>query len=103
MRYVRAILSQEVGWFDACGASELSTNVAELTGKIQDGLGRKMGDMCQYLAQVVAALGVAFYLSWKLTLVLLCAVPFIGAAGKVSFFFYFRIFSLTWYASQVSF
>eukprot|EP01040_Poterioochromonas_malhamensis_P002792 gene2792-2974_t len=81
MRYVRAILSQEVGWFDACGASELSTNVAELTGKIQDGLGRKMGDMCQYLAQVIAALGVAFYLSWKLTLVLLCAVPFIGAAG----------------------
>lgn len=34
MRYVKAILSQEIGWFDTCGASELSTNVAELTGKV---------------------------------------------------------------------
>jgi ATP-binding cassette subfamily B (MDR/TAP) protein 1 len=34
MKYVRAILSQEIGWFDTCGAAELSTQVAELTGKV---------------------------------------------------------------------
>ena len=33
-RYVKAILSQEIGWFDTVGASELSTKVAELTGKV---------------------------------------------------------------------
>jgi ABC-type multidrug transport system fused ATPase/permease subunit len=33
--YVKAILSQEIGWFDTSGANELSTKVAELTGKIQ--------------------------------------------------------------------
>ena len=31
-KYVRSILSQEIGWFDTCGASELSTKVADLTG-----------------------------------------------------------------------
>ena len=34
MRYVKAILSQEIGWFDSHGASELSTDVADLTEKV---------------------------------------------------------------------
>ena len=34
IRYVRAILSQEIGWFDTCGAGELNTKVAELCGKV---------------------------------------------------------------------
>jgi ATP-binding cassette subfamily B (MDR/TAP) protein 1 len=33
--YVRAILAQEIGWFDTVGANELSTKVAELTGKVE--------------------------------------------------------------------
>lgn len=32
--YVDAILSQEVGWFDQCGANGLATQVANLTGKV---------------------------------------------------------------------
>lgn len=34
-KYVRAILSQEIGWFDTCGAGELATRVADLSGKVQ--------------------------------------------------------------------
>jgi ATP-binding cassette subfamily B (MDR/TAP) protein 1 len=34
MRYVKAILSQEIGWFDSRGSSELSTDVADLTEKV---------------------------------------------------------------------
>jgi ATP-binding cassette, subfamily B (MDR/TAP), member 1 len=49
--------------------------------QIQDGMGRKVGDLLQYLTQVVAALGVAFYLCWELTVVLLAAIPLIGLAG----------------------
>ena len=33
--YVKSILSQEIGWFDTCGAGELATKPAELTGKVQ--------------------------------------------------------------------
>eukprot|EP01033_Poteriospumella_lacustris_P014692 gene14693-10505_t len=80
-RYVNSVLSQEIGWFDTCGASELSTKLAEMIGKVQDGTGRKVGDLIQYVTQFVAALGVAFYLNWKLSLVLLAAIPIIGAAG----------------------
>ena len=61
-KYVRSILSQEIGWFDTCGASELSTKVADLTGKVQDGLGRKFADLIQYFTQLVASYAVGFYL-----------------------------------------
>ena len=78
---MKAVLSQEIGWFDTCGAAELSTKLAETVGKIQDGMGRKVGDLAQYVTQFIAALGVGFYLNWKLTCVLLSVIPVIGAAG----------------------
>lgn len=81
-KYVNAILSQEIGWFDTCGAAELSTRVAELTGKIQDGLGRKVGDSLQYVTQVIGSYCVAFYLGWRLAVVLLAAFPLIAGAGE---------------------
>jgi len=80
-KYVRSILSQEIGWFDVIGASELSTKVAEYTGKIQDGMTRKVADLIQYAAQFLGSFVVGFYLNWKLTLVLLGAFPLIGGAA----------------------
>ena len=81
-RYVNAILAQEIGWFDDCGAGELSTRVAEVIGKIQDGSGRKIGDALQYLAQIIGSYTLAFYLNWRLTLVMLASFPVIAGAGR---------------------
>lgn len=50
-------------------------------GKVQDGFGRKIGDLIQYLFQAMASLIIAFYFNWKIALVLLCAIPFCAAAG----------------------
>ena len=63
------------------GAGELSTKVSDLCGKVQDGVGRKISDGIQYLFQLLGAFVVAFYLSWKLTLVLLVCFPVVGGAG----------------------
>lgn len=62
-------------------ASELSTKVADLSGKVQDGVGRKLSDCIQYFFQITGAFVVAFYLSWELSLVLLVCFPVVGAAG----------------------
>lgn len=48
---------------------------------MQDGLGRKIGDLVQYTTQFVFAFVIAFYYNWKLTLVLLSAFPFIALSG----------------------
>lgn len=47
-----------------------------------DGMGRKVGDLIQYTTQMIAAFIVAFYLEWRLAIVLLSAFPLIAAAGS---------------------
>ena len=66
---------------DTSSAGQLSTKVADLCGKVQDGLGRKAGDMIQFTTQIICSFIVGLYLSWELTLVLLAAFPLIGFAG----------------------
>ena len=79
--YVHAILSQEIGWFDNIGASELTTRVADLSGKVNDGLTRKAGELFQFGAQSIGSFFVSFYFCWELTVVLLAAIPCIAGAG----------------------
>lgn len=55
-------------------------------------MGRKVGDLTQYIAQFVGSFVVAFYLSWKLTVVLIASIPAIGIAGKRSLHAQFQIF-----------
>lgn len=88
-KYVYSILSQEIGWFDLNKCGELSTKVAEYTGKVEDGLGKKVGDLTQFTFQLIGSFVAAFYLCWELTVVLLAAIPVIGMAGG------FMIFAIT--------
>jgi ABC-type multidrug transport system fused ATPase/permease subunit len=99
--YVHSILSQEVGWFDTNSPSTLSTKVADLVGKVQDGMGRKFGDFIFNIVQFFASIIISFYLSWKLSLVLLVSIPAVMAAGTsscidllsfhfISLFFFFK-------------
>lgn len=43
--YVKSILKQDVGWFDEHPAGQLPTAVTTNISKMQDGLGRKIGDI----------------------------------------------------------
>lgn len=44
-------------------------------------MGRKIGDLIQYVAQIIGSFVVAFYLCWKLTVVLIASFPLIAGAG----------------------
>ena len=48
---------------------------------MQAGLGKRLGDVVQYMTQFIFAFAVAFYYNWKLALVLLSAFPFIALSG----------------------
>lgn len=43
--YVQCILKQDIGWFDEHPAGQLPTAVTANMAKVQDGLGRKVGDI----------------------------------------------------------
>jgi ATP-binding cassette, subfamily B (MDR/TAP), member 1 len=58
----------------------MATIVTELTTALQDGMGRKNGDVLEYMAQFIGGFVIAFMQSWRLTLVLMAAIPAIVVA-----------------------
>mmetsp|Transcript_14361 Transcript_14361/g.20338 ORF Transcript_14361/g.20338 Transcript_14361/m.20338 type:complete len:1250 (-) Transcript_14361:58-3807(-) len=78
--YVHAIIHQDIGWFDEHPAGQLPTTVVSLMAKVQDGLGRKLGDSIMNFFGAVFAIIAAFYLNPILSLILLCSIPLIGAS-----------------------
>ncbi|POM77356.1 Multidrug resistance protein ABC Superfamily, partial [Phytophthora palmivora] len=54
--YVKAIITQEIGWFDVNDNFRLSSRVAEATITIQDGIGSKMSDMLHFSSTVSFAI-----------------------------------------------
>lgn len=80
-KYVNSIISQDIGWFDTVGASELPTYINDLSGKVQEGVTRKVGDLIQHTFQFLIGFVAAFYLCWKLAIVIIAAFPLVAAAG----------------------
>jgi len=74
-KYLDAVLRQDIPWFDVNKPSELPTAITDATLKLQDGLGRKIGDVLQFTAQFLGGFIIAFLWCWKLTLVLLSVFP----------------------------
>lgn len=73
--YLRAALSQEVGFFDHGTAGSVSVQ-ANSNGKlIQSGIAEKLGLFVQSIATFIAAFIIAFISHWKLTLIILCVMP----------------------------
>ncbi|KAJ3148525.1 hypothetical protein HDU89_004622 [Geranomyces variabilis] len=80
-RYVRAILRQDIAWFDSGKDTSVVTKLAQNCSLIQSGISEKVGEGVQMLAQFVAGLIIAFIHGWKLALVTLAAVPLVGVVG----------------------
>jgi ATP-binding cassette subfamily B (MDR/TAP) protein 1 len=76
--YARAILRQETGWFDQHKASEQLTRVQIAGDRLNDGTGRKFGDLIMNITMVIAFLVASFCFNAVLTAILLACVPFIG-------------------------
>eukprot|EP00457_Paulinella_chromatophora_P000433 gb/GEZN01000433.1/.p1 GENE.gb/GEZN01000433.1/~~gb/GEZN01000433.1/.p1 ORF type:complete len:1384 (+),score=244.98 gb/GEZN01000433.1/:399-4154(+) len=75
--YLKAILRQDVAWYDTSNPSELSSRIAESTQAVSEGISSKLALGTRYLGQGVCGLGVAFYYSWDLSLVLLALSPIV--------------------------
>ncbi|CAM9424479.1 unnamed protein product [Ascophyllum nodosum] len=81
--YVKAILKQDIGWFDEHPAGQLPTAVTSNMAKVQDGLGRKCGDIVLNGLSGIALMATALVINWQLGLVMLACVPFIGASVAI--------------------
>jgi len=80
---MKAVLRQEIGWFDTHGAGELGTRITDDINKIEEGIGDKIGAFLQWMSTFVCGFIIAFIHGWKLALVILSVVPVISLLGAV--------------------
>ena len=73
--YLSAILRQDVGWFDVNNPGELSSKIAECTQLIEEGVGSKLASGSRFIMQGLVGIGIAFYYTWDMALVLLAISP----------------------------
>ena len=81
--YFRALLRQEMGWFDKINPSEFTSKIAGECFAIQSGLGEKVSTFIYAISTVIAGFIVGFIKSWQLALVLCSAVPLLGISGTL--------------------
>ena len=80
--YLKAVLRQDVGWYDVSNPEELSTVFAEAVGKVQKGL-KAQNMLFMGLGYGLGALVLAFlpaYGSWSVALVTLATLPILIVA-----------------------
>ncbi|KIV91662.1 hypothetical protein PV10_06176 [Exophiala mesophila] len=84
-QYLRAILRQNIGYFDKLGAGAVTTMITANTNLIQEGISEKVGLTLTGVAAFFAAFVIGFIKFWKLTLICMSTVVAIvvimGAGG----------------------
>ncbi|XP_041844872.1 ATP-binding cassette, sub-family B (MDR/TAP), member 4 [Melanotaenia boesemani] len=81
--FFHKIMQQDIGWFDVNDTGELNTRLTDDVYKIQEGIGDKVGMLCQSFSTFVAAFAIGFSKGWKLTLVILSVSPLLGVSAAL--------------------
>ncbi|XP_073702287.1 bile salt export pump [Garra rufa] len=79
----QAMLTQEIGWFDnpINSPGALTTRLATDASMVQGATGSQIGMVVNSLFNIGASFIIAYYFSWKLSLVVTCFLPLIGLSG----------------------
>jgi ATP-binding cassette subfamily B (MDR/TAP) protein 1 len=67
--YLRAILRQNIGYFDKLGAGEVTTRITSDTNLVQDAISQKVALTLTGVATFITAFIIGFIRFWKLTLI----------------------------------
>ncbi|XP_058478203.1 bile salt export pump-like [Solea solea] len=91
-----AMLGQEIGWFDDHRNSPgaLTTRLATDASQVQGATGSQIGMIVNSITNIGVAILMSFFFSWKLTMLILCFLPFIALSGG------FQARMLTGFAKQ---
>ncbi|XP_015677389.1 bile salt export pump [Protobothrops mucrosquamatus] len=81
----QAMLGQEIGWFDDHKNSPgaLTTRLATDASQVQGATGTQIGMIVNSFTNIGVSIIIAFYFSWKLSLVITCFLPFLALSGMV--------------------
>ncbi|EYB91745.1 hypothetical protein Y032_0202g1767 [Ancylostoma ceylanicum] len=83
-KYLRAVMRQDMAWFDTQQVGALTTKMSSGVERIKDGIGDKLGLIFSAVGTFISGISLGFYLSWQMTLVMLITVPMLLGAMFVS-------------------
>ena len=83
VRVFKAIVRQDVAFFDDNQSGELQSRLANDTTTIQEAVTVNVSMGLRWAAQVIVGLVIIFIQSWKLSLLMLAVVPFLAIGGRV--------------------
>ncbi|KAF5395011.1 hypothetical protein PHET_08860 [Paragonimus heterotremus] len=91
--YFRAVLRQDIAWFDRQATGTLIAQLSQNIDQIEKGIGSKFGLVLQYLATFIVGVVIGFVKGWKLSLVAIAMLPLNLVAFGVFAFVMKRFFS----------
>ncbi|KAF0453393.1 P-loop containing nucleoside triphosphate hydrolase protein [Gigaspora margarita] len=77
-QYFRAVLRQNIAYFDKYGTGEVATRITSDIHLVQDGISEKFSLAFLYISHFIATLIISLTISWKMTLVIGCIIPFLA-------------------------
>ncbi|VDO83812.1 unnamed protein product [Heligmosomoides polygyrus] len=80
--YLKAILRQQISWFDVQQTGNLTARLTDDLERVREGLGDKLSLFIQMLSAFVAGFGVGFVYNWSMTLVMMIMAPFIVCSAN---------------------
>ncbi|GLB39978.1 putative P-loop containing nucleoside triphosphate hydrolase protein [Lyophyllum shimeji] len=81
--YLRAVLRQDITFFDKVGAGEVATRIQTDCHLVQQGISEKVPLVVNCIASFVTGFVVAYIRSWRLALALSSVLPCIAVAGSL--------------------
>jgi ATP-binding cassette, subfamily B (MDR/TAP), member 1 len=81
--YLKAILRQNIAFFDKLGAGEVTTRITADTNLVQDAISEKISLTLYGMATFITAFVIGFVKSWKLTLI--CASTVVAITATMGF------------------
>ncbi|KAJ7505250.1 P-loop containing nucleoside triphosphate hydrolase protein [Mycena galericulata] len=82
-RYLKAVLRQDIQFFDKVGAGEVATRIQTDTHLVQQGISEKVALVVNFLSAFVTGFVVAYVRNWRLALAMSSILPCIGITGAV--------------------
>ncbi|KAL0955118.1 hypothetical protein HGRIS_004034 [Hohenbuehelia grisea] len=80
-RYLKAVLHQEISWYDETGAGEIATRIQNDTHLYQQGISEKVAHVVCYMSAFFTGFIYAYARSWRLALTLTSILPGMMLAG----------------------
>eukprot|EP01083_Nonionella_stella_P144172 449617_1 len=77
------MLNQDITYHDVQSSGSLNACLTAETQTIAEGMGWKYGLVIQSISQILSGFGIAFYRSWRVSLVFLALTPLLMISGAL--------------------